>query len=51
MEKSIKELFIQYKSLSLADCSLILLSQIYDIGIIHSFDKGFNKINSLKLIN
>src|SRR3989344_4106845 len=38
MNQTIKELFKKYKSLSLTDCSLIVLSQMHDIKTIHSFD-------------
>ena len=44
----IKEIFDNYKNLSITDCSLIALSEKYKIKCIFSFDKHFDAIKGLK---
>jgi predicted nucleic acid-binding protein len=48
MENSIKQLFRKYKTLSLTDCSLIVLAEEQNIKTIYSFDKGFDKVKSIE---
>ena len=44
----IKEIFKQYKNLSITDCSLVALSEKLKIKEIFSFDKHFDAIRGLK---
>ena len=43
----IKELFEKYKTLSIADCSIIALAENYNIETIFSFDSDFDKVKNL----
>ncbi len=47
MENEIKDLFFQYKELSLTDCSLLVLSKEFSIKNIYSFDGGFDKVKEV----
>ena len=43
-----KELFQKYQNLSLADCSLIVLSEERNIKTLFSFDKHFDAVKGLR---
>ena len=47
METGIHSLFLQYKSLSLTDCSLAALAKELSIRNIYSFDSGFDKVKGI----
>jgi len=47
MSLRIRELFEKYKTLSITDCSMIVLAEDYDLKYLFSLDSGFEKIKSL----
>lgn len=48
MESEIRNLFLTYKTLTLTDCSLIVLAKELGISTIYSFDSGFDKVSGIK---
>lgn len=47
MSLRIRELFEKYKTLSVTDCSMIVLAEDYNIKNLFSFDSDFEKIRGL----
>ncbi len=47
MSTRIKELFEKYKTLSITDCSMIVLAEDYSIKSLFSFDSDFEKIKTV----
>lgn len=48
MQREINTLCLQYKTLSLTDCSLLILAEKFQIKIVYSFDHGFDKIKNIE---
>jgi len=48
MQNEIGRLLAQYKTLSLTDCSLIVLARELNVPVIYSYDSGFDKVPGLK---
>lgn len=45
---ALEQIFIQYKILTITDCSLVAIAQQENIKIFYSFDAGFDAVKSIK---